>query len=30
MNISGVCDGKRKSCLGYGWKDFEEGDEVDE
>ena len=30
MNISGVCNGKRKSCLGYGWKDFEEGDEVDE
>lgn len=27
-NISQVCKGKRKKCLGYGWKYFEEGDSV--
>lgn len=28
LNITEVCNGKRKSCLGYGWKDYEEGDEI--
>lgn len=27
-NISQVCNGKRKKCLGFGWKYFEEGDVV--
>ena len=29
-NISSVCKNKRKSCGGYGWKYFEEGDVVNE
>ena len=29
-NISQVCKGKRKKCLGYGWKYFEKGDVVNE
>lgn len=30
INISEVCKGNRKSCLGYGWKYFEEGDAINE